>query len=173
MKIRIAGIAALGVLLAQASAPASAETVSRSDPQPHCSQAPALDLKRVTFSYSETRLRAILRMGDLRKKKTQVVVRFTERSTSEAPVTVVLKSKFADGRLRTTGTWSNPEAGQYGRIRTGLRANWDWTSSRVRFDLTTHLPTRSVVAEAYSVPKGADHGPPCGDYIVVRGLQNR
>lgn len=153
------------------AAPAVAETKSRPDPDPRCSQAAPLDLKRATFTYSDRAFRTKLRMGDLSKKRTQVFSRFYVRQGDTTTYEVFLVSAYRKGELRTTGRWTDYEADDSGRIRRGLTGSWDFADDTVTFRLTTRLQGQRISPAAYSVQKGADHGPLCGDYIFISSLR--
>ena len=167
----IAGTVA-AVVLGALVAPAGAETVTKRDPHPRCSQAAPLDLERASFTYSQQAFKVRLKMAALSKKRTQVFARYTVGTSRGDKYGVQLASSFSDGRKRAVGYWSDYRSGEYGkRFTRGLDATWDWQRRTVTFVLTEHLRGRRVMASAYSVAKGAMHGPPCGDYIVVRNLR--
>lgn len=150
---------------------AAAESVTRADPRPGCSQAAPLDVKRATFTYSDNAFKTRIRMGDLSRKRTQVLSRFSVNKRGATRYDVRLVSAFRKGDLRTVGFWSNHTTEDYeNKFRRGLTADWDFADDVVTFRLTERLRGQQVDAAAYSVPKGADHGPLCGDYIFVRSL---
>lgn len=172
MKKLAAAAAALSVVVTIGTAgSAVAESVTRADPSPRCSQAAPLDVKRATFTYSENAFKTRIRMGDLSRKRTQVLSRFYVNRGGATRYEVRLVSAFRKGDLRTVGFWSNHRTEDYdNRFRTGLTADWDFGDDVVTFRLTKRLRGQQVDAAAYSVRKGADHGPVCGDYIFVRSL---
>ena len=144
---------------------AYAEVVTRWDPDPACSQRPALDLKRATFNYDDDRFVFKLKMGALSRKRTQAVARYTLGYRQGGRYDVLLKTKFdSDGDKQVIGRWTS-ETGDYGRFTNGLTAEWDWQRKIIKFTVTSHLRGRNADAWAYSIAKGAVHGPPCGDYI--------
>ncbi len=172
MKKLAAAAAALSIaVLVGAAGPAAAESVTKADPRPRCSQAPPLDVKRATFTYSDNAFKTRIRMGDLSKKRTQVFSRFYVQKARTTTYDVLLVSAFRKGSLRTVGYWSDHEAEDYSnKFRRGLTADWDFRDDVVRFRLTKHLRGQKVDAAAYSVRKGDNHGPLCGDYIFVGSL---
>lgn len=148
------------------AAPAQAEVTTRPDPNPACSQRPALDVKRATFNYGERRFVWKIKMGALSRKRTQVVAKYLIGQPT-ARYGVIVRTKFdSDGTKRVRGSWSNYRTEDYdNRFTKGLTAQWDWQRRTIKFTLRTHLRRTTAVASAFSVPKGALHGPPCGDYI--------
>jgi len=147
--------------------PATAEIVTRHDPQPACSQRPALDVKRVTFNYGDNKFVWTLKMGALNKLHTRVIARYTLGNRSEDRYDVLLQTKYdRNGNKRVVGYWSNYVTGDYSnRFRNGLRAEWNRNRQVIKFTLTSHLRGQRANAWGYSLAKGAQHGPPCGDYI--------
>jgi hypothetical protein len=144
---------------------ADAEVVTRSDPDPACSQRPALDLKRATFNYDDDRFVFKLKMGALSRKRTQAFARYTLGYRQGSRYDVLLRTKFdSDGDKQVVGRWYS-DTGEYGRFTDGLTANWDWQRKVIKFTLTSHLRGRKADAWAYTIPKGVLHGGPCGDYI--------
>lgn len=168
-----AAVAAFSLALTTAvAAPVAAETVSRADPNPRCSQAAPLDVRRATFTYSQRAFRTTIRMGDLSRRRTQVFSRFFVRRDGRTTYEVFLVSAFRKGELRTTGRWTDHTGeGDGGRITRGLTGSWDFRDDVITIRLTDRLRGQRVDAAAYSVQKGADHGPPCGDYLFVRSLE--
>ncbi len=146
--------------------PAYAERVTKPDPEPECSQGPPLDVRRATFDYREKQFIFRVKMGNLKKKHTRVIARYTLSKDDEPTYDVLLETKFVKGKKRVFGHWSDYEADdQWNRFTKGVRARWDFDKNVIRFRLTKHLRGKRVDAWAYSVPKGAFHGPECGDYI--------
>ncbi len=168
-----AAVAAFSIALSTAVAPpGAAETVRVADPNPRCSQAAPLDVKRATFTYSQRAFRTTMRMGDLSKRRTQVFTRFFVRRGGQTTYEVFLVSAFRKGELRTTGRWSDYTGdGDDGRITRGLTGSWDFREDVITIRLTHRLRGQRVDAAAYSVQKGAYHGPPCGDYLFIRSLE--
>lgn len=167
-----AATAVVIALTAGTAAPAAAETRSKRDPDPRCSQAAPLDLKRAAFAYSDGAFKTRLRMGELSKKRTQVFSRFYVEQGDRLVYGVQLVSAFRNGKLRTVGYWTDYENEDYSnRFTNGLSSSWDFGDDMVRFTLTRHLRGQRVDVAAYSVRKGADHGPLCGDYIFVDSLR--
>ena len=141
---------------------AAAETVTRRDPQPACSQRAALDVKRVTFNYAEDMFVWTVKMGALSRRHTQVIARYTLGNRYD----VLLATKYdRSGDKRVVGYATNYVTGDYSRFSDGLRARWNWNRQIIKFTLTSHLRGQHADAWGYSVAKGALHGPPCGDYI--------
>jgi len=167
VRTAVAGLVALALMWCFAPA-ARAEVVTRRDPQPACSQRPALDVKRARFNYDDERFVWTIRMGALSRQRTQVIARYTLGAIrrGEAHYDVLLRTKYnSDGEKVVTGSWANDRTGEQGRITDGLTAHWDWPRRTIKFTLTSHVRGRTANAWAYSVAKGALHGPPCGDYI--------
>jgi hypothetical protein len=167
MKRVLAAIAILALSLASV-APAEAEIVTMKDPEPKCSQRPALDVKRTTFNYGDDKFVWKAKMGALSKKRTRVFGRYTVRnSNGDDRYDVIVMTKFdKDGEKRVVGHWSNYVTEDYAnKFTKGLTARWDWERRLIIFTLTTHLKGKRANAWAYSIAKGAQHGPPCGDYI--------
>ena len=150
--------------------PGHAETRHKVDPEPWCSQGAALDVKRARFTLTKTAFKVSVKMARLSKKHTQVIARFT-LTRPTGVYDVMLFTKYRNGTRRTFGYWSDSESEARERFRRGLNSRWDWRKRRITFTLTEHLRGRRVAAFAYTVPKGAMHGPPCGDYLYVRGLK--
>lgn len=147
--------------------PASAEVVTKWDPHPKCSQAPALDVRRATFDYATDRFEWRVKMAKLSKKRTRVIARYTLGNRNEDRYDVLLVTRYdAQGEQRTVGFWSDYTTGQYSvRFTDGLSATWDWTRDIITFVLTSHLKGHHADAWAYSIAKGRQEGPACGDYI--------
>lgn len=166
MRTPVAVTVALALLWCVAPT-ANAEIVTRRDPQASCSQRPALDVKRATFNYGEDRFVWKIKMAALSREHTQVFGRYTLGTRDGASYDVMLVTKYdSNGVKRVAGHWSNYRTGEYDvRFTDGLTAQWDWQRRVVKFTLTSHLRGRTADAWAYSVAKGALHGPPCGDYI--------
>ena len=155
-----------------ATGEARAETVTASDPEQGCSYAAALDVRRATFSYRKNAFLVRLKMGDLSKKRTQVLGRYIVGSPDDTKLDVMLISKHVDGERKTFGRLTDYANEEYDNHFTkGVNAKWDWNANTVTFTLTNHLQGKKATGAAYSVPKGAQHGDPCGDYIVVRGIR--
>ncbi len=174
MRKQIAALVAVGLVIGGLSfgSPAFAETISKADPDPRCSQAPPLDVKRATFTYTPDAFVTRIQMGALTKRTSQVFSRFYVGNDRGVRYGVQLVSAFRRGELRTTGYWTDYEEGDYSnRFRRGVTARWDRGDDAVVFRLTSHLRGKRVDAAAYSVAKGADHGPACGDYIFVSSLE--
>jgi hypothetical protein len=124
-------------------------------------------VKRATFNYGDERFVWKIKMASLSRKRTQVFARYTLGAWRRqgARYDVVLKTKYdSDGNRRAIGHWSR-RTGAHGRFTDGLTARWDWRRRVVVFTLTSHLKGRIANAWAFSIAKGAQHGPPCGDYI--------
>lgn len=130
MKRMAAGLAGLGLALATV-APADAEVVTRKDPEPKCSQRPALDVKRATFDYGEKKFVWKVKMGSLTKKRTQVFGRYTvgNRRQDRYDVIVVTLTSHLKGRRANAWAYSvakgelhGPPCGDYiysGRMQRG------------------------------------------------------
>jgi len=147
--------------------PATAEIVTLPDPEPACSQRPALDVKRVTFNYGDDKFVWTLKMGALNRQRTRVIARYTLGNRFEARYDVMLQTKFdRNGNKRVVGYWSNYVTGDYSnRFSDGLQARWNWERRVIKITLTSHVRGQRAHAWGYSVAKGDLHGPPCGDYI--------
>jgi hypothetical protein len=142
---------------------ANAEVVKRWDPEPKCSQRPALDVRWARFNYADDKFVWNVKMGALSRERTRVIARYTVGNRYD----VMLATWFnKNGDKRVTGYWTNYRTEEYAvRFKDGVRARWDWKNRLITFKLTSHLKGSTVNAWAYSVAKGELHGPPCGDYI--------
>jgi len=146
--------------------PAFAEVVTKSDPQPKCSQRDALDVKRASFNYAEQKFAWRIKMASASKKRTRVIGRYTQAARSDTPYDVMVVTSYdSDGIKRVVGRWYDADDGSSGRFTDGVTADWDFANEVITIELTSHLKGERADAWAYSVAKGAVHGPPCGDYI--------
>ena len=144
--------------------PSSAQTETVRDPEQRFSQGPALDLESATFQFGEDKLTYRLKIESLSKKRTRAFAQFYLGSYN-----LFLKTKFdSAGRERTSGRWSDYNTEESGRITDGLTAEWDWKRDLITLTLAEHLRGQRGVLTAYTVAKGAQHGPPKGDYIVAK-----
>ena len=167
MTIRSLCVAAGAVLVLGLGfpAPSSAETERVRDPHQEFSQRPALDLESATFQFGAKKLTYRLKIDNLSKKRTQAFARLNLRNYD-----LFLETKVdASGEERTLGRWSDYKTESYGnRFTDGLTADWDWARDIITITLTKHIRGQRGTLAAYTVAKGAMHGPVKGDYIVAK-----
>jgi hypothetical protein len=171
MTLRLLVVALVAATVAVAGPSAQAQTVTKSDPRPGCSQAAPLDLVRATFDYRPGSLTVRTKIGRLSRSRTQVIARYTHSVGGDTRFDLLMSTKYVGGVRRTVARWTNYATGRSGSFTRGVRAVWDFERDVITFTLTQRLYGDRVLAAAYTVPKGADHGPPCGDYITVGSLR--
>lgn len=160
------GVALGAAMVLGLGVPASshAETETVADPYQEFSQRPALDLESARFQFGAKKLVYRLKIDKLSKKRTQAFARLYLKNYD-----LFLETKFdADGVQKTIGRWSDYDDEESGNITDGLTAKWDWSRDIITITLTKHIRGQRATLAAYTVAKGAMHGPLKGDYIVAK-----
>jgi hypothetical protein len=146
--------------------PAGAEVVTRTDPEPKCSQAPPLDVKRATFNYAKKKFVWRIKVGEASKKHTRVIGRYSLTAKGQTTYDVMIQTSYdARGKKRVVGRAMDYVKNEDRRFTKGVTAAWDFKRDVITITLTSHMKGKRADAWAYSVEKGELHGPPCGDYI--------
>jgi hypothetical protein len=146
--------------------PAGAEVVTKTDPEPKCSQEPPLDVKRVTFNYAKKKFVWRIKVGNASKKHTRVIGRYSLSAGGETTYDVMVQTSYdARGKKRVVGRVMDYVDDEDRRFTEGVSATWDFRRDLITIKLRSHVKGKRADAWGYSVEKGALHGPPCGDYI--------
>jgi hypothetical protein len=145
--LAVAALAVVGL-----PGPADAATTLRRDPGTQLS--PALNLQRARLTYGPNRTAYRLKLAELSRRRTQAIVRFYRPDYD-----LMIITKFVGGDRRVIARRTDYDTGRTSRFSRGVRVRWDFSADVITITNTRFLSGRSARLDAYTVPKGAMHGP--------------
>lgn len=126
---------------------------------------PAFNLKRAYFGYWPEEAIVRVKVENLSKRKTMVVMKYAPRGR-----TITVASRHRGGDLVNRAHLNTDR--DYRRIRGGIRVRWNFARDVVAFRLDDRwLSRRPAHFLAWTQRKGANHGNHRGDFVYVANLR--
>jgi hypothetical protein len=143
------------VVLAGAALPAeSAHAATRVLRDPGTQTSAVNDLQRARMTYRMHRTVYRLKIKDLSRADTQAFVRFYRPGYD-----LFIATRFVRGRKTVRAVRTDYDTFRAKRFHRGVHVRWNFRTNSILVHNTRFLSGRSARLEAYTVPKGAMHGP--------------
>lgn len=152
MRRLLGGLIAAALLTGGTALPVEAATKVLRDPGTQLSAANDLQRARLTYRPAKTVYR--MKLKNLSRKHTQTIVRFYRPGYD-----LMITTKFVRGKKRVIARHTDYDTNNVTRFFKGVRVRWHFRDDVIRVVNTRFLSGRSARMEAYTVPKGAMHGP--------------